>query len=49
MRIKAKKISAVGLAIAAVAMLAVYGGSASGSPAHSASGNAAGAFFFLTV
>jgi branched-chain amino acid transport system substrate-binding protein len=48
MRIKAKRISAAGLAIAAVAMLGVYGGSASGSPAHSASSNAAGNYGVLS-
>src|SRR5580700_4487576 len=48
MRIKAKRISAAGLAIAAVAMLGIYGGSASGSPAHSASSNAAGNYGVLS-
>jgi branched-chain amino acid transport system substrate-binding protein len=48
MRIKAKKISTVGLAIVALAILAVYGSSASGSPARSASGNAAGNYGVLS-
>src|SRR5450631_3371795 len=48
MRIKGRKIGAAGLAIVAVAMLGVYGGSASGSPAHTASGNAAGNYGVLS-
>jgi branched-chain amino acid transport system substrate-binding protein len=48
MGIKAKKITTVGLAIVAVAMLGVYGGSASGSPASSASANSAGNYGVLS-
>jgi len=48
MRIKARRIGAMGLAIVAVTMLGVYGGSASGSPAKAAAANAAGNYGVLS-
>jgi ABC-type branched-subunit amino acid transport system substrate-binding protein len=48
MRIKGRKIGAAGLAIVAVTMLGVYGGSASGSPAKTAAANAAGNYGVLS-
>jgi len=48
MRIKSRRIGAVALAIVAVTMLGIYGGSASGSPAHTASANAAGNYGVLS-
>jgi ABC-type branched-subunit amino acid transport system substrate-binding protein len=48
MGVKARKISAIGVAIAAAVTLGVYGGSASGSTATTASAGAAGNFGVLS-